>query len=98
MAYAITRVVKLTLQPQHVEAFRRVFIDHQQQISRFEGCSALQAFQDNHDPQVFFTISQWDSEAHLYNYRFSEFFRQLWSTVKPMFAAKAVAHSMTAIS
>lgn len=98
MGSSITRVVKLTLKPECIGDFCDVFVAHQQQISRFDGCISLQGFQDNKEPNIFFTISQWDSEAHLDNYRFSDFFKTLWTTVKPMFAEKALAHSMTALS
>ncbi len=91
----ITRVVKLTLQPQYTEAFKAIFAAHQQGISQFAGCLELNAYQDEAEPHIFFTISRWRSLADLDNYRYSEFFKALWQQVKPMFAARAEAHSMT---
>jgi quinol monooxygenase YgiN len=97
MQQSMTRVVKLTLQPQHIEDFRKIFAGHKHDIAQFEGCMELNAYQDNKQPQIFFTISRWQSEQSLDNYRYSDFFKTLWSVVKPMFAAKAEAHSMTAV-
>ena len=94
---AITRVVKLTLHPDRIGDFTRVFLEHKQVISTMDGCLSLQAFQDNKEPNIFFTISQWQSEHALDNYRYSEFFKTLWSTVKPMFTEKAMAHSLTPV-
>lgn len=94
---SITRVVKLTLHPQHIEEFKSIFASHKQHIAGFSGCLELNAYQDNKQPEVFFTISRWEQEADLDNYRYSAFFKSLWSTVKPMFAARAEAHSMTIV-
>lgn len=94
---SITRVVKLSLQPEFVEAFKEIFLHHRQHIAAFDGCLELNAYQDNQQPSLFFTISRWTSQANLDEYRFSPFFKQLWTTVKPMFAAPAEAHSMTIV-
>ncbi|HSC52129.1 MAG TPA: antibiotic biosynthesis monooxygenase [Phnomibacter sp.] len=97
MQPSITRVVKLTLQYHQIDAFKKLFAEHTTKIAEFEGCLELKGFQDSKEPQLFFTISRWQSEQHLDNYRFSDFFKSLWSKVKPMFADKAEAHSMTEV-
>ncbi len=96
--HVLTRVVKLTLHPQHIEDFKQVFAGHQQDIANMDGCISLQALQDSKEPHIFFTISQWQHEQALDNYRYSEFFKKLWTTVKPMFTEKALAHSLLPIS
>jgi quinol monooxygenase YgiN len=93
----LTRVVKLTLDPKYIGDFKQVFSSHKQHIAGMGGCLSLQAFQDNKEPHIFFTISQWENEHVLDNYRYSDFFKTLWSTVKPMFKAKAMAHSLSSI-
>ena len=90
----LTRVVKLTLAPQHMEDFKQIWISHKTGIANMKGCISLQAFQDHKEPHIFFTISQWENEHALDNYRYSDFFKSLWSAVKPMFTAKAMAHSL----
>jgi quinol monooxygenase YgiN len=94
---ALTRVVKLTLAPEHIETFKQVWISHKSGIATMQGCISLQAFQDHKEPHIFFTISQWENEHALDNYRYSEFFKKLWSTVKPLFTEKAMAHSLQPI-
>lgn len=94
MQPAITRVVKLTFEPNFAETFKIIFKEHRAGIVHMQGCISLQAYQDIHLPHVFFTISQWENEAALDNYRFSDFFKSLWSKVKPHFTEKAIAHSM----
>lgn len=93
----LIRVVKLTLDPGCIDAFKQVFSNHRQQIANMEGCLDLQALQDKKEPHIIFTISRWKNEHALDNYRYSDFFKTLWATVKPMFTAKAMAHSLTPV-
>lgn len=97
MSQAITRVVKLQVNPESIETFLAIYRHHQQQISQFNGCISVQAYQDHQLPQVFFTISQWASTEALDHYRYSEFFKTLWGQVKPLFSHKAEAHSLTVL-
>jgi heme-degrading monooxygenase HmoA len=46
---------------------------------------------------VFFTYSIWDSEDHLYQYRKSVTFKEIWSKTKPLFCNKAKAWSVEEI-
>ena len=94
---AITRVVQLTMHPQYADEFAAIFRDHKQHIAQFEGCIELNAYQDHRNPHIFFTISRWQNEASLDNYRYSPFFKELWGKVKPLFAEKAIAHSLTLV-
>ena len=90
----ITRVVRLTFKPEFAASFISIMQLHQEQIKNFKGCSHLNSYQDIHVPHVFFTISHWEDENALNEYRHSDFFKTLWSTLKPMFAEKTVAHSL----
>ena len=47
--------------------------------------------QEKNKPHVVFTYSLWKSEDALNNYRDSELFRGVWSTIKPWFGEKAEA-------
>jgi hypothetical protein len=94
---SLTRVVKLSFDPQHIETFRSILADHIAAISNMEGCIRVQGFQDAREPYIFFTISEWENEQALDNYRYSPFFKNLWAKVKPLFAEKAMAHSLLAV-
>ncbi|HEY1007154.1 MAG TPA: antibiotic biosynthesis monooxygenase family protein, partial [Sphingobacteriaceae bacterium] len=63
-------------------------------ILAFEGCRQVELFTDTADPNIYFTVSHWDSEDHLNLYRSSAFFRETWSRVRPMFSARAEAWSL----
>jgi len=89
----ITRIVKLTIDEAHIFDFRLAFRDNHNRIVGFPGCSDVRLVHDLRNPCVHFTISVWDAESDLDNYRHSEVFEEIWSTVKPWFSAKAEAWS-----
>jgi quinol monooxygenase YgiN len=90
----ITRIVKLTFEPQNVDEFQAIFNRSSALIRAFEGCQGVRLMRDLDNPFIFFTISIWDSEAHLNRYRKSEFFIATWASTKKLFAAPAIAHSL----
>lgn len=89
----LVRIVHLHLQPEFTERFIHLFAAHQQSISQFEGCISLQLLVDEKDPNHVATLSHWRSEEDLDQYRFSDFFKELWGQVKPLFAEPARATS-----
>lgn len=90
----ITRIVKLTIQPDKTAEFLTIFNDSKSFILNSEGCSFVQVLHDIHQPDLFFTYSIWDSEEHLNKYRQSETFETIWQRTKLLFAAKAEAWSL----
>ncbi|GAA4452832.1 antibiotic biosynthesis monooxygenase family protein [Rurimicrobium arvi] len=90
----IKRIVQMSFQPEHIEAFRQLFEERKQTIRSFEGCHFLELWQDVNHPNIFFTHSIWESEEHLNHYRFSAFFKETWTLTKSMFAEKAQAWSV----
>lgn len=89
----LIRIVRLTLQPEAVHSFYRVFALTAPKIRQAEGCRKLELWVDAGCSNVITTYSEWDSESHLNIYRESTLFKDAWATVKPMFAAPALAHS-----
>ncbi len=80
---------------EYIPEFIKVFEKQKEYIANFDGCTYLELLQDYHDPQTFFTYSQWLSEDALNNYRKSDFFKSIWSNVKTMFSDKPKAWSLT---
>ena len=87
----ITRIVKLTFQPDRVEDFLGVFNEMRDQIQGSPGCSGLQLLRDKDRNNIFFTYSHWDNEASLDAYRQSELFSDVWGRAKIGFADKPEA-------
>ncbi|MGB0428227.1 MAG: putative quinol monooxygenase [Flavobacteriales bacterium] len=90
----ITRIVKLELKPEHLEAFDTLFEHNKEHILSQKGCLALQLLKDINRPNLRFTSSRWEQESDLNAYRSSDLFASIWPNVKPWFAAKAEAWSL----
>lgn len=90
----ITRIVKLSIKPDSVVEFKKLFYDSQKLIGSFEGCSKVDLMKDIHNESVFFTLSFWNSEEDLEAYRQSYLFKSIWSKVKLLFSEKAEAWSI----
>ncbi len=90
----LTRIVKMHFDAEFVPTFITLFKNLKPQIMAFDGCQQVNLLQDKTDKNTFFTISIWQSEAHLENYRNAAFFKQTWAKVKPNFTSKAEAWSL----
>jgi heme-degrading monooxygenase HmoA len=91
----INRIVRMSFEPRLVPAFLELFEEVKHQIAAFEGCNGLTLLRDAHEPNILFTYSLWESEAHLNKYRFSELFKTTWENTKSKFNAKPIAWSLT---
>jgi quinol monooxygenase YgiN len=90
----IVRIVQMTFEPTHIDAFLQLFDERKVRIRHFEGCTHLELWQDAHAANIFFTYSMWQSEEHLNHYRFSELFKDTWARTKALFADKPQAWSV----
>lgn len=90
----LIRIVKLTFSEGNIAEFQKRFEATKESIQAFEGCNSLELLQDITKPNIFFTYSQWESEAHLNAYRNSDFFNSVWSQTKVLFSAKPEAWSV----
>lgn len=84
----------MTFEELHVNQFVQIFNESAPLIGSFEGCNGVNLMVDSGNKQVYFTLSEWQSESHLNFYRSSELFKLTWAKVKPLFAAKAEAWSL----
>jgi hypothetical protein len=91
----IKRIVKLTFRPDAVEEFlHEVFEPSKARIRAFPGCQRMELLRQTSQPNVLFTLSQWDSEEALEQYRHSELFQNTWANTKALFAERAEAWSV----
>ena len=93
----IQRIVKMTFEPENIGDFLEVFNEVKDDIRQFEGVIGMELLKDLHHEHVFITVSQWESEAHLENYRRSELFKKTWPRINRHFAKKAEAWSMSPV-
>lgn len=92
----LTRIVKMTFEPENIPSFERLFQASEKGIRSFPGCLKVNLLQDMKDPSVFFTYSHWESEAALEAYRQSEFFQSVWGQTRTLFAERPKAWSLRA--
>ncbi len=90
----IIRVVKLSLQPEKVADFLQLFEQKKHKIEAWDGCTHLELWQDEKDPNILFTYSHWASEAQLNAYRYHPFFRETWAVAKSFFSEAPQAWSV----
>lgn len=90
----IIRIVRMSFEPEKVNEFIEVFNASCKDIRAFEGNMHLELLSDVQHPNVYFTYSYWEDEAHLNKYRFSELFKNTWAKTKPLFNEKAMAWSL----
>ena len=93
----ITRLVKLTIRPDSAAEFEAIFYRTQALIENFQGCQKTNLFRVAGTESQYFTISYWNNEESLESYRASELFRNVWSTVKPLFSSKAEAWTLNGV-
>lgn len=89
----IVRIVRMKFENEHCQEFIDLFWKTRPGILEFEGCRDVKLLQSESDPQILTTFSIWESTKHLDHYRFSEFFKKTWSTIKPWMIEKAEATS-----
>lgn len=90
----IRRIVKMIFQPERVRDFLEIFDESKRDIRRFPGNAGLQLLRATAEPNILFTLSDWESEAALENYRASELFAATWEKTKALFSEKAAAWSV----
>lgn len=87
------RIVKLTLDPNHLDDFLTHFETVKNKINTFPGCLGMQLLLDKKTKGILFTYSEWEDETALNNYRNSALFGSIWPTVKKWFIDKPEAWS-----
>lgn len=92
----IIRLVKMEFKKDEIDEFRSIFMETKPLIEKMEGCLQVNLHQDAQHPEIFFTISHWNSETDLNQYRDSELFIKTWKKVKLLFNKKAEAWSLKA--
>jgi len=90
----LTRIVKMTFEPENIPSFERLFEASEKGIRSFPGCLKVNLLQDMKNPAVFFTYSHWESEAALEAYRQSEFFQGVWGQTRTLFSERPKAWSL----
>ena len=90
----IVRIVKMRFHPELEQDFLGVFHQSAEKIREFEGCLKMNLFKVKTEELIFMTISHWNSENDLENYRNSELFKNTWKAVKALFSGAPEAWTL----
>ncbi|MEX2595753.1 MAG: antibiotic biosynthesis monooxygenase family protein [Salibacteraceae bacterium] len=91
------RIVKMNFYADKVTEFLPVFEAAKPKIEAFEGCHNVTLVQDQNDPSLLMTISEWDDPEALERYRNSDLFKATWAKTKTHFSEKPQAWSVDKI-
>jgi quinol monooxygenase YgiN len=90
----LIRIVRMHFREDHIEEFLLIFNTNKIAIRLFPGCTHLQLLKDADDPTVYTTLSHWQDEQSLENYRRSTLFNSVWGGVKKLFRERTQAFSL----
>lgn len=91
----LTRIVRLSFDESKVADFIHIFESSKNKIRSFPGCLHLELMTDFESPHIYYTISKWQSNIDLQNYRNSELFKTIWSKTKLLFNEKPLVYSLS---
>ena len=75
-----------------------IFDQAKTEIRAQKGCMGLELLRSStKEEMLIWTISLWQSTGDLESYRSSPLFQKTWAAVKPLFAAKTKAWTLTSI-
>ena len=83
----IVRIVRKTFSESSNTDFEALYAKHSDEISSQSGCFSVELVTDASNPNVRTTISRWDNEESLNNYRKSVLFGKVWPDTKQLFSA-----------
>ncbi|MBK9109862.1 MAG: antibiotic biosynthesis monooxygenase [Saprospiraceae bacterium] len=90
----VTRIVKMCFRESEINNFKNLFEQVKLPILSCEGCISVKLLQSKDEPQFIFTLSKWNEEKDLENYRQSELFLNTWKITRLMFEGKAEAWTL----
>jgi len=90
----LIRIVRMHFTEAGVEEFLTIFNKNKDAIRNFPGCTHLELLKDAENTFVYTTLSYWQDEQSLENYRKSELFASVWGTVKTLFSERTQAFSL----
>ena len=90
----ILRLVKMKFKPEETATFIAFFDSIKDEIAAMPGLLNVKLYQDESDPNVFFTHSTWLNVSSLEAYKNSILFGRVWPATKKLFAEDAMAWSL----
>ncbi len=89
----IVRIVHMFFRPHALEQLMPLIHRQLRNVMSHPGCLAVKLFRDTSDPDHLCTFSIWEDQEALDDYRQSDHFIEVWSTLKSHFAKPPQAYS-----
>ena len=89
----LTRIVIMNFKKENIPNFLEIFSQVESKIRAIPGCTHLELKRNVSNHSQLATISKWNSEKDLNNYRESEIFKVTWEKTKALFSSNAEAFS-----
>jgi hypothetical protein len=83
----------MNFEEENIQSFLKIFEQAENKIRTLPGCIHLELKRNVRNHSQLATISKWNSEKELNNYRESEFFKDTWQKTKALFSSDAEAFS-----
>ncbi len=93
----IVRVVHLPADPEKFDELAELYERGAKVVRSWPGALKLELFHDSEEPYTLVTISHWESEEALQDYRHSEYFRGFWPKVRATLRGRASAETLVPI-
>ena len=94
----ITRIVKLHLDASKINDFIKIYEESYSFIRNSSGNISVKLVSDINQKNILFTISEWESENALNDYRNTVFFANVWAKVKTLLISKTDAWSLQSLN
>jgi len=88
------RIVRLYFTETGETEFLKIFNQYKTEIRNFPGCTHLQLLKDKDLEFSYSTLSHWNNQSDLENYRNSELFINVWAQTKKLFSQKPISFSL----
>ncbi|MEE9373942.1 MAG: antibiotic biosynthesis monooxygenase family protein [Saprospiraceae bacterium] len=95
---SLKRLVKLHLKPGKFAEFQDIFEYGKHVVTGSEGCQSVKLLQDDKNPDIAFTFSEWKNEGYLNKYRNSKEFRNYWPKIKFLLSKKTEVWNLSVIA
>lgn len=90
----IVRIVHMFFHPNALHEILPLIQRQIRAVEAFPGCIAVKLFRDTNNPDHLCTISIWEDQGALEDYRHSSQFVEVWSVLKRHFAKPPQAYSL----
>ena len=93
------RIVRMTLKNEDaLQAFQNIYAKRNPYKNGVAGCLSVEILRDINESNICYTLSEWETNEALEEYRNSAYFKQTWPMVKALLSKRAEAYSLETLT